>query len=233
MKHSGPLAVIVLVSLVVAYLFSPAAPWSHYQLLRAAAILLVAVPAYFVAFGRGRERLEPGGNAATGWRRWLQFSLRTLLLLTLLLALYLGLYCERARRQKEAVASLAKTCSFIYESDLAGVPARNVVWADMNRWGQNVTAETAFNWSWLQRALAERLGADYVDRVVAVRINSYNVDEALPHLKKLPYLRRVYMWPGRGIGRHDEEDFRVGEKLQRELPHVEVWHCCGAPPVVG
>jgi len=233
MKHTGPLVVIVLASLVVAYLFSPAAPWSHYQLLRAAAILLVAVPAYFVALGRRREGHGSGEQVATGWRRWLQFSLRTLLLLTLLLALYLGLHCERARRQERAVLSLAPLyCGFIYESDLVGAPPGDPGWADMKRRGLNVTAETAFSWNWLQRVLGERLGADYVDRVVGVRIDSQDVDEALPHLKKLPYLRRVYIPPGRGIEGNDEQDFKAREKLQRELPHVEVWFC-GGIPIVG
>ena len=39
-------------------------------------------------------------------RRWLQFSLRTLMLASLLVALGLGYFCDRAQSQRKAVASL-------------------------------------------------------------------------------------------------------------------------------
>jgi len=233
MKHIVPLLVIFLASMVVAYLFPPAAPWTQYHLLRATAILLVAVPTYFIGLAHGREKLGPGDNIATRWRRPLQFSLRTLLFLTMLLAVYLGVHCDRAHRQRDAARALADMyCGVIYESDLAASPSGYPAYSDLNHWGTGGKAPVPRNWSWLQEYLGRRLGADYVDRVVAVRISSHNVDEVLPHLKRLPYLRQVFIPIGSGEVGPDENHHKARDRLRRELPHVEVLFC-GGIPVVG
>src|SRR4051794_33754944 len=51
-------------------------------------------------------------------RRWLQFSVRTLVIVTLLLSVGLGIVANRARRQREAVSAISRvggTVSYDYQ----------------------------------------------------------------------------------------------------------------------
>jgi hypothetical protein len=50
----------------------------------------------------------PHPTVKKSWRRWLQFRLRTLLILTALFALWLGLKADRVNRQRRAVEALGK-----------------------------------------------------------------------------------------------------------------------------
>jgi hypothetical protein len=58
-------------------------------------------------------------------RRWLQFSLRTLLVAVTLLAVWLGLWTDRARRQRVAVQrvrELGGDIRYDYENQKGGQP---------------------------------------------------------------------------------------------------------------
>ncbi len=61
-------------------------------------------------------------------RRWLQFSLRTLLFSMLLLSCALGWYAERARRQREALSKIIRyggEVTYDYQLDFLGQPRRD------------------------------------------------------------------------------------------------------------
>jgi hypothetical protein len=67
---------------------------------------------------------------------------------------------------------------------------------------------------------------DFLRRATAVRLHIDNVDEALPHLKQLPYLRFVYVYQGRVCSQiYAPEESRLlslSGGLVGQLPNVEV-----------
>jgi hypothetical protein len=114
-----------------------------------------------------------GGNPAgstRGWRRWLQFSLRTLLVATVVIGLGLGWFVsrlEKARRQADAVAGLRRAgANVVYEHELG-------------EGRRETNADGSWNPDWREeieppgpRWLREWLGVDFFARVVGVEISS-------------------------------------------------------------
>ena len=100
-------------------------------------------------------------------RRWLQFSLRTLLLVITAASVWLAWLACRARQQAIAVAAL---------QELRG----------------HATSKVR-NPDWLWRFFGERLG----QTTVRVELDSDQVAAAIPHLKALPNLAEVQIasWP--------------------------------------
>jgi hypothetical protein len=91
-------------------------------------------------------------------RRWLRFSLRTLLIATALLCAWVALQAHRARQQAAAIASihaLGGTVMFDYQRDNQGGYDRNVP--------PTISASSA----WLRRVLGE----DHFRRVAVVDLN--------------------------------------------------------------
>ncbi len=100
-------------------------------------------------------------------RRWLQFSLRTLLLVITAACVWLAWQAYRAQQQAIAVAALR---------ELRG----------------HVTSKVR-NPDWLWRLFGERLGRT----TVRVQLDSDQVATAIPHLKTFPDLEEVQIasWP--------------------------------------
>jgi hypothetical protein len=214
MRNVIPLFVILLASVAAAALLLPADPWSQYQTIRVAVILLVAVPCYLIGTRHGRQRAEEVAGGA-GKRQWFQFSLRTMLFVTLLLALWLGFHCERVRKQREAVRALEETeCSVDYEDGpgASGDAYSDATWAD------------------------SFFGNDFLHRAVYVSLEARGVEKALPHLKRLPHLQTVDVFEDTErrfsmFGQPPAEEELAAraakqkaaiERLRKELPRVRV-----------
>jgi hypothetical protein len=127
----------------------------------------------------------PQPAAPRAGRRWLRFSLRTMLLVVTVLCVWLGVKVNQARRQKEAVAALEELGATIYyahqrqeEDDLrfdAGRPP-------------NVP-----NW------LRELAGDHFFQRAVWLFFSRELADKDLVHLAALPHIEHLNL--GRaGIG---------------------------------
>src|SRR5688572_14736937 len=104
-------------------------------------------------------------------RRWLRFSLRTLLVLVTLLSIGLGWFVHRGERQRRAVAALKKMGIRVYYEDKGSPPASK-----------------SFDWSrWLPR--------DYVDDVYSVELSLYgNGDADLANLLLLTRLKNLTLF---------------------------------------
>jgi hypothetical protein len=121
-------------------------------------------------------------------RRWFQYSLRSFLVLTTALAVWLGIVVNRAREQREAVEAieaLGGRVQYDWEQDLNdpfGEP-----------YGPGGPG-------WLLRLI----GDEYFQTVVAVNVltaDGSKIDESqirasIPCLQRLPGLRTVYHHPG-------------------------------------
>lgn len=111
-------------------------------------------------------------------RRWLQFSLRTLLLFMLLASIglsWVAVKMEQARKEREAVEAIRKTGGSVgYDYEFS--PSGNRV--------VNGKPRTP---AWLRRVLGE----DFFDSVVAATVNN---DAALEHLKRFKQLRDVNLY---------------------------------------
>jgi hypothetical protein len=141
-------------------------------------------------------------------KRWrLQFTVRTLLLMTAVVAVLLGSQGWRARRQQEAVAALEKLgCYVVYdfEEDRCRRPyGRYVFYVLSPIWDRRHEGA---------HPLSEYLGRDYLHKVVAVlAFGDAEMDHVLPHLEQLPYLEEVA-----------PDDENAVKRLQREMPQVEI-----------
>lgn len=118
-------------------------------------------------------------------RRRLSLSLRSLMILVLLLGGGLGWLVHRARVQREAVAAVLRAGGTV-EYDLDGNGRRPVpAW-----------------WSWLRATwLVKGLGVDYFENVHRIRIDGHvGVDDALMvHLGRLHLLEELQIGDGRSI----------------------------------
>jgi hypothetical protein len=103
-------------------------------------------------------------------RRWLQFSLRTFLLLTTVLGVWLGLYIRSARRQQAAVEAIRAQGGVRYDYQ---DPSLGGDW----RKGSNVPA-------WL----LDGLGEDYFHNVTSLLLQDSPLD-IFAHLDAMPRLR--------------------------------------------
>jgi hypothetical protein len=129
-------------------------------------------------------------------RRWLRYSLRTLLVLITVFGVWLGSKVNQARRQKEAVAALmALGTGFYYahQKDEAYPHGINP--------GHELVAP-----KWLD----ELAGYDFFRTVISVQVSSPVSDEDLVYLAGLPYIERLYVT---GFGR-DVSDWEL-DQLRR------------------
>jgi Leucine Rich repeat len=112
-------------------------------------------------------------------RRWLRFSLRSLLILVTILCVWLGVKVNQARRQKEAVDALSKVGAAIrYEHQLSDTHPRDFAVEkelDVPRW------------------LRDLAGDDFFQTVVAVQATRPVTDNDFIHLAALPRIRFLYL----------------------------------------
>ena len=127
-------------------------------------------------------------------RRWLRFSLGTMMLVITLLSIWLGLKVSTARIQKEAVIAICTTDGVpFYDYEVKSVPDRP------GNFTRNANASPPGP-TWL----SERLGNDYFCDVIAVHIEGA---KSLAQLDKLPALQYVRIWDVTYI-HDDKEQFR-------------------------
>jgi hypothetical protein len=226
MKSVRFMVVTVVLSIVAAYVIAPPDPWTYIYPLRALVIMLVVIPAYLIGRAHGREAGGTLDDKNAGRRMWMQFSLRSLLLAATLFAAFLGVYCERARRQL-AIREALGAVDIFYESEFDGTP-----WSNYRNQGMITgKAPQSPRLPWLRKLL----GPDYVDSIVAVAIDLDDVDRVVAILKNLPHLRAVYLRTSSFEPPSADEAKaidRAFDTLKRELPHVEL-QCTGSPPIVG
>jgi hypothetical protein len=116
-------------------------------------------------------------------RRWLRYKMRTLLLLTTVLGIWLGIKVNQARRQNAAGDALRAL----------GVYVNYAHWLVNGRPDIFDSSQELNVPMWL-RNLA---GDDFFQRVVAVRILPPSTDDDLIHFAALPHLEELYLG-GRG-----------------------------------
>ena len=139
-------------------------------------------------------------------RRWLRFSLRTLLLVTAVITCWLGVQVNKAYKQRAAVAAIEAAGGRVYYDwhDLAVSrpnPEGPLLWRIDPRPPTH----------WLQRTIGE----DYFQSVVHVEIrNSAVSDTGLQHLRNLEGLKGIMLF-----GSRDEEH----PNLRASLPHVQFY----------
>jgi hypothetical protein len=147
-----------------------------------------------------------------GSRRLFQFSLRTLLVFQLLACIGMSwpaFRMQRAWRQKEAVQALRKLdfCDVTYDGKDV-YQTRFVFGLD------ELFPPPPLTW-------AERLfGKDFVHRAETVGVPCSLAEEAIPHLRRLPYLRKVFVLGLDNIS--DDQLETVAEQVQKEVPAAEV-----------
>lgn len=169
-----------------------------------------------------------------GAQRWFRprFSLRVLLAAATLLGVCLGLWLYPAVRQRAAVAELRKldTCVVYYDYDPPGP------WPEVARMLDPSAPSSSPGW------LAERLGHDFFHGASTVILDRSEAEAALPHLRRLPSLREIYLFDNEMDDAHQTSDERVeamNARLRKELPGVKVepyhWHGLefSTIPVVG
>ncbi len=105
-------------------------------------------------------------------RRWLRFSLRTMLLLVTALSVWLGVKVNQARRQKEAVTALRELGATIYYAH--------------QRSDANPREFLAGKEVQLPRWLRDLAGDDFFQEVAAVQFSRPVSNDDLVHLEALP-----------------------------------------------
>jgi hypothetical protein len=146
--------------------FSPQDAWSQSFAVRCAAVLVMAVAGYRLGAARANAQFRGKQQRRRGFRRLIA---PCLVALAALPAVCLSVYCSRARRQTETVERLE--------------------WLDGCEVGYDDDQDPTF---W-QRVLVPVLGPDFFYRAVDVDIDAADVAVALPQLKALPWLRRVWV----------------------------------------
>ena len=176
---------------------------------------------------RGKANgVQMGKHTEKAPRRWLRFSIRAMLVVIAGCCLCLAIWVGRSERQRRAVSALrsVEITEVYYDFDPMGPHP------DLQRILNPIAVPNAPGW------LSQLIGIDYFHRAVQVHVALEDVEWALPHLKRLPSLRHVYVFD------NDEQDARLNaaiERLRIELPRttVEVGHGHGVEisriPVVG
>ena len=119
-------------------------------------------------------------------RRWLRFSLRTLLVVMTVLCVWLGFKVNAARRQKEAVEAILKAGGEIFFDYQLEPPTGQPDKFNFD-FDQNVSPPGP---AWLR----EQLGEEYFREVYAVRFFGPTISASvLPQLVNFPELRSAYL----------------------------------------
>jgi hypothetical protein len=130
------------------------------------------------------------GNAMIKKRRWLQFSLRTLLALVTAFGVWLGLHLQKAKRQAAAIAAIKASGGWCYYDF-------QVVNLDAGKFDMQAA-------SWAPQWLRAQWGNDFLHDVEVVNMsfdeqpgrrqdNSKLDTDYLPFLEGLPNLRALYL----------------------------------------
>lgn len=118
-------------------------------------------------------------------RRWLQFSLRTMLLLTLAVAVLVGRFIDRARRQKQAAEEIvAEGGMIVYRHEVLPTSGSQV-WLLRDASAVDRDALPAPAW------LCRLLGEEFFLRVVAAKLNDKTSKHAASQLRDLPHLEEL------------------------------------------
>ena len=136
------------------------------------------------------------------------FSVRTLLLLTTLVGVALGIWQHRATQQRRCVKSLLD------------VGARVTYEHEVDAHGRRATSPPRFSW------LLRLLGPDYVYGVVGVTLYPeppQEADELIKLLDDMPSVKRVAIWPG-AKGRTDSPPKAAGGLTDKGLSHLMAKH---------
>ena len=113
-------------------------------------------------------------------RRWLGFSVRTLLLLTALVAVWLGVQANRVHKQRAAIAAIEAAGGTVYYA-WQGMP-----WELAER--ERLPLEVISHPRWLVRLY----GRENLEDVVHVSLGNAPVDsELIGHLRSLPELKTL------------------------------------------
>ncbi len=170
-------------------------------------------------------------------RRWVfKFTLRTLLILTSGVAIWLGFIANAALQQKSAVAALIKAGIAVHydyqyevltQSDLTFPEGHRARRFYRNNFTNHLPVPSAPHW------LRRMTGDEYFQTITAVSIydnfrtdlwasgyRSY-IDASFPHLRRLPHLKDIYLHQPRDHA--DSPIFtEVKELLEREFPQAKV-----------
>lgn len=138
-------------------------------------------------------------------RRWLRFSLRTMVLAVTLFCIWLGVTANRANRQRRAVETIKSHGGYVrydYEADEHGGIAAHAAPPPGPDWLRNL------------------IGLDYFATVVMVGVDSQNgsVDDSVAALTDLPDLRSLTL---RGAGVTDSIMARVGSLTKLHVLQVQ------------
>jgi hypothetical protein len=140
----------------------------------------------------------------SGWRNWRKFSLRSFLLAITFVAICLGIWVERAKRQKEAVFALRSkgfSVAYDYYVERGSFNGHGTTWLSPDR---------------PPSRLSSVVGIDFCHNAIQVNLSYGQKNDALPLLRQLPRLRKViYPWTG-------PADDKGLKHLRTELPGVEI-----------
>ena len=150
-------------------------------------------------------------NAPEKRRRFLQFRIRTMLLLTAVVAVWIGLHCQAAKQQRESRAAMERLGGWVYY--------------DYQFPGGNFSASaTSPVPQWLRDALGEdffhsvvEVNLVYNDRVPQRLDNAQVSDEALRYLGAFPKLRNLLL---KGTQATDEGLRHVGQLNRLETLYM-------------
>ena len=150
-------------------------------------------------------------TTASPKRRWLQFSLRTLFILTALLAVWLGFYVKRVRDQRETVAAILKaggTVAYDYQSPPKVSPG-----------GPLYPTARPPGPSWLRNLIGE----DYFVTVVHFRFLDWRQNQlVVDWAQSRPKLQSVSLDPGP----KDRQFAQIEESLRKrgvEVHRLAIW----------
>ena len=164
-----------------------------YAMLRAPVVVSIA-----------RWKADRAGNP----RRWFQFSLRTVSILFVVMTLWFGMILNEAREQREAVKALEAlgwTVQYDWQRlSFAGFP--NVVFRS------HANAPFTASVNDLQDVFHNVEVVYYVKKSIR---DDPPIREAIPHLQRLPRLKRVQ---GLGVGSKE-----IDAALKTALPQCEVY----------
>lgn len=137
--------------------------------------------------------MEKSDQDAGPKRRWLQFSLRTFLVLLTVFGVWLGLHVRSARKQKESVEAIRRLGGWYYY--------------DFQKYDSATGKADLQAKSWAPSWLLTYLGDDFFHDVVMVnmvynedtgkRLDNQRVkDEVLPYLEGVPHLTHLFLHKG-------------------------------------
>ena len=118
----------------------------------------------------------PEQSSPNSWRNRLRFSVRTMMVLVLVLGGWLGWIVHRAHVQRDAVAAIQKSGGRVYYE-----------WERKNR------SPVPNGKPWWPSWLVDRVGADYFGDVVFAELRDKGSDAEMIHVGRLHRLEELYL----------------------------------------